>query len=145
MWVVDTKPTLTSEGDCVRFCTVCLDYIYGAKIVSETKIIPPLNTTDYIYTITNVPTTTSEGSAKYTYTFSDRSTVSIEVTIPPVSDVHDPAPSKEDCITSESGDRIYYSYMCNHCNNWVIAYVDHVHTWGSWVIEINPTVDTAGL
>ena len=126
-WITVSTPTVNTSGEYIRLCTICCLAEYGAQVVSDSVVLPALNDVDYTYAVVSAPSTTNDGLATYIYTLYDGTSIVIEVTIPALgendpSDDHDPAPKKEDCWITESDNTIYYTYKCNHCGDWIVAY-----------------------
>ena len=67
-WTVETAPTALSEGKLVRVCNDCGEHgdVYGGL---ESKTIPALNDTDYVYAVTLAPECEVEGAATYTWSY----------------------------------------------------------------------------
>ena len=66
-WTVVSTPDANTAGEAMRLCTVCALAEYGSLTVSETKVLPALNETDYTYEVTVAPTCLDTGKATYTH------------------------------------------------------------------------------
>ena len=80
-WVVATAPTATTAGEAVRVCEDC-GAEHAATDGTDSVILPALNTTDYVYAVVNAEACEVDGSATYTYTHTDGTTIVVEVVLP---------------------------------------------------------------
>ncbi len=111
-WEISASPTSTTEGILIRTCKRDPSY-------TETVVLPELNETDYVYTVSLPATCGEEGTAVYVYE-RDGQSISFEETIPPTGHhfVLDEEASDSAC---EGGTRVY---ACSEC-----GYVDRAESF----------------
>lgn len=79
-WLVVTAPTADAEGEAIRICETCgADHEVDG---TDSIVLPKLDTTNYVYSVINAEACAVDGKATYTYTYTDGTTIVIEVVLP---------------------------------------------------------------
>jgi hypothetical protein len=80
-WSIETAPTADAAGEAVRVCNDCgLSHSEGIQSITLPALDP--NGTDYAYNELVADTCTTDGKATYTYTYTDGTTIKVDVVLP---------------------------------------------------------------
>ncbi len=127
-----TDPTVTAAGSKSSKCSVC-QHIKSEEIPILT------NETVWKKTVDKYPTTSSDGTYKYTSTTYGE----VTVTVPALTDSTWTKTQHEDPTEESEGKDVYTSTLYGEVTV-VLDKLAHTHDWGSWTLTANPTITATG-
>ena len=136
-WSVTTEPTTSTTGTATRTCSECDE---GTPDHTEELALPVLNGTNYDYAETQEPSCTAAGSATYTYTHTDDTTIVIPVTLPQLE--HSLTFTEAQEATCTAGGRSAYAH-CSTCQKYFA--VTEGSTESDFTITGDPLDDTTSF
>lgn len=129
---ITTVPTESSEGLVNKVCQNCS--------YEKEEVLPVLNDTNYLVTITSLNSCETTGLIRYTYNYDTN--IYIEVEIPKADHSYDLVVTPPTC--TEDG---FTTYTCSACQHtYVDDYVDALgHQYTEWTTQVVPSLENKGL